>query len=617
MRNYQTFAMILVKRVRQNHLVRLGSSPYRLIASAVAEMEWLSPNKKRRRLIASIDQGTSSSRFMVFDKHGGVVAKHQVEHKQYYPKASWVEHDPEEIWESVKKCINYGMYAGGVTKEEIVSLGITNQRETTVIWNKHTGKPYHKAIVWNDTRTTPICEELDAAGHGDYVKKKTGLPISCYFSGTKIMYLMREVPNLKEAIAREEAVFGTIDTWLLFKLTGGKEHKTDVTNAGRTMLMDLQTLDWDPKLMGMLGVPRSLLPEICSSAEEYGRVEEDNLDTPSLGGCSDLLGVPIAGILGDQHAALVGQVCFTKGEVKCTYGTGAFLMMNTGETIVPSTSGLLTTVGYKLGKNAPCVYALEGSVAYCGSLIQWLRDNLDVISDASKSEVLARSVEDNGGVYFVPAFSGLFAPYWRSDARGIIAGLTAFNTKAHITRAALEAAAFQTNEILEAMEKDVKVKLPSLKVDGGMTQNGLLMQFQSDLIQCPMTCPQMSETTAIGSAYAAALAMDFYSDIEDVKGNWQLDKQWKPNMDPMKREGLLRHWRKAVARAVCWAENDTPQSRSANDKLIDALQSDNGGSGGPDEVYTFSINKETAWTLILAAAAGAALAAIKLKKFPF
>lgn len=571
-------------------------------------MEWLSPSKKRRQLIASIDQGTSSSRFMVFDKHGNVVTKYQVEHKQHYPKASWVEHDAEEIWECVKKCINYGMYAGSVTKEEIVSLGITNQRETTVIWNKHTGRPYHKAIVWNDTRTTPICAELEAAGYGDYIKSKTGLPISCYFSGSKIMYLMREVPALKEAITGGEALFGTIDTWLLFKLTAGKAHKTDVTNAGRTMLMDLQTLDWDPKLMDMLGVPRALLPEICSSSEEYGLVEGDNLQVPSLGGCSDLLGVPIAGILGDQHAALVGQVCFKRGEVKCTYGTGAFLMMNTGETLVPSSSGLLTTVGYKLGKDAPCVYALEGSVAYCGSLIQWLRDNLEIISDAAKSEVLARSVEDNGGVYFVPAFSGLFAPYWRSDARGVIAGLTAFNTKAHVTRAALEAAAFQTYEILVAMEQDVGVKLPSLKVDGGMTKNNLLMQFQSDLIDCPMTCPQMPETTAIGSAYAAALAVGFYTDIEDVRGNWQLDKQWEPSMVHAEREGLVRNWRKAVARAAGWLEGDSEQCRSANDKLISGLQS---SSGKSEDVYTFSIGKRAAWTLIITAAAGAALVALK------
>ena len=566
--------------------------------------DW-SPHKSKRQLIASIDQGTSSSRFMVFDKQGTVVANYQQEHKQYHPKASWVEHDPEEIWQSVKKCINYALYAGAVTKEEIVSLGITNQRETTVIWSKLTGKPYHNAIVWNDTRTTSICEELEAAGHSELIRTRTGIPLSTYSSGSKIMYLLREVPELKEAVDSGEAIFGTIDTWLLFKLTGGKEHKTDVTNASRTMLMDLEKLDWDPKLMSILGVRRSLLPEICSSSEVYGEVAADQADSPLLGGCNDLEGVPIAGILGDQHAALVGQVCFQKGEVKCTYGTGAFMMMNTGEKPVPSNSGLVTTVGYKLGKDAPCIYALEGSVAYCGSLIQWLRDHMELFSDAAKSEILARSVEDNGGVYFVPAFSGLFAPYWRSDARGVITGLTAFNTKAHITRAALEAAAFQVTELIVAMEADAGISLPSLKVDGGMTKNKLLMQFQSDLINCPMTCPQMAETTAIGSAYAAALAVGFYTDIEDVKGNWRLDSEWQPSMDATARADLLRNWRKAVARAVGWVENDTPQSRRVNDDLISSLTS-RGSS-----TYTFTVKKEIFWGVAIAAVAG--IAAIKLQ----
>lgn len=550
-------------------------------------MAFWSPSKKapEPKYIASIDQGTSSSRFMVFDKGGNVVSSYQQEHTQYYPRASWVEHDPEEIWEAVKTCISYGLYNGGITREQIVSLGITNQRETTVIFNKNTGRPYHNAIVWNDVRTTPICDEITSTGKGKYVTEKTGLPISCYFSATKIMYLLREVENLKEAVESGDAVFGTIDTWLLFKLTGGEAHKTDVTNAGRTMLMDLKTLQWDDSLLKIFGIPRSLLPEICSSSEVYGEVAVTNSGIPGLGGCTDLAGVRIAGILGDQHAALFGQTCFKKGEAKCTYGTGAFLMMNTGEEIIKSESGLLTTVGYQLGKDAKPIYALEGSVAYCGSLIQWLRDNLNIITDAAKSEMLASSVEDNGGVYFVPAFSGLFAPYWRSDARGIIAGLTAFNTKAHITRAALEAAAFQTNEILVAMQKDAGMKLPSLKVDGGMTKNGLLMQFQCDLIETSMSCPAMPETTAIGSAYAAALAVGFYESKEDVVDNWQLKKQWSPDMEEGKRAGLLRDWRKAVARSTNWVESSGSNGaarKKANDDLISALEDE-------DDSVTLSI----------------------------
>ena len=518
---WRVIAARVTVRINQQRAQR-GQNRYLAAAGRLAvdksdEMEWLSPSKKKlRKYIASIDQGTSSSRFMVFDKGGNVIASHQKEHKQFYPKASWVEHDPEEIWEAVKHCISYGLYSGGIAKDEIVSLGITNQRETTVIFNKNTGQPYHNAIVWNDMRTTPLCDEITAMGKGQYITEKTGLPISCYFSATKIMYLLREVPGLMEAADRGEAVFGTIDTWLLYKLTGGEAHKTDVTNASRTMLLNLKTLKWDQSLLDIFGIPMSILPEVCSSSEVYGEVAEINAEVPGLGGCSDLAGVKIAGILGDQHAALFGQTCFKKGEAKCTYGTGAFLMMNTGEDIVKSESGLLTTVGYQLGRDTKPVYALEGSVAYCGSLIQWLRDNLNFISDASKSEELAESVESNGGVYFVPAFSGLFAPYWRADARGIIAGLTGFNTKAHITRAALEAAAFQTNEILAAMQKDLSMKLPSLKVDGGMTKNKLLMQFQCDLIETNMSCPAMPETTAIGSAYAAALAVGFYDNKEEV-----------------------------------------------------------------------------------------------------
>ena len=538
-------------------------------------MAFWSPSNRKQNLIASIDQGTSSSRFMVFDKDGNTVCSHQKEHKQIYPKEGWVEHDPEEIWQSVKTCISYCLYKGDLCKENIVSLGITNQRETTVIFNKYNGKPYHNAIVWNDLRTSFIVDDILASGNADYVTSKTGLPISCYFSATKIMYLIREVEGLKDAVETGDAIFGTIDTWLLFKLTGGKVHKTDVSNASRTMLMDLETLQWDEKILGMFDIPKSLLPEICSSSEVYAEIEETNEFLPGLGGCNELAGVKVAGILGDQHAALFGQICFNRGDTKCTYGTGAFLMMNTGDDIIKSSRGLVTTVGYQLGRDNKPIYALEGSVAYCGSLIQWLRDNLSIIPDAATSESVAASVEDNGGVYLVPAFNGLFAPYWRQDARGIIAGLTAFNTKAHITRAALEAAAFQTNEILQAMQADLGKKLSALKVDGGMTKNSLLMQFQSDLIELNMSCPIMTETTAIGSAYAAALAVGFYKSKEDVVTNWHLHKIWKPNMDKVSREHKLRSWKKAVARSIDWIENDCHNKNAqklANDRLITALE---------------------------------------------
>ena len=444
-----------------------------------------SPRDVNEHYIMSIDQGTSSSRCMVFDKSGKVVGTHQREHKQYFPSPGMVEHDPEEIWHSVKVCVERCLEDNDLTAGNIAALGITNQRETSVVWNKTTGKPYHRAIVWNDTRTLPICEKLtqgtDGQKNSDMITEKTGLPVSPYFSGTKLMYLLDKIPNLRQEAENGEAIFGTIDSWLVWKLTSGAAHVTDVTNASRTLLMNLRSREWDTDLVTLMNIPKMMLPQIRSSSESYGVIGTDN----HIGGCTALNGVVIAGILGDQQAALFGQACFKPGETKVTYGTGAFLMMNTGagvDAAVPSKHGLLTTVAYQLGPNAEPHYALEGSVAYCGSLIQWLRDNLNVIRDATQSEELALTVNDNGGVYFVPAFAGLYAPYWRGDARGVIAGLTAYNTRAHITRAALEAAAFQINEIIDAMIADSGTALSILKVDGGMTKNCTLMQFQSDIL---------------------------------------------------------------------------------------------------------------------------------------
>ena len=520
--------------------------------------------------VASIDQGTSSSRFMIFDKGGNVVASHQREHKQHYPSPGMVEHDPEEIWENCKVCIDTCMSSAGIKASHIAALGITNQRETTVVWNKHTGKPYHHAIVWNDGRTGAICDSLNNAPNKEYgtlFKEKTGLPISPYFSGTKLVYLLENVSGLRQAAESGDAIFGTIDTWLVWKLSNGNTHVTDVSNASRTLMMNLQSRKWDTTLTSILNVPITMLPEIRSSSERFGQVTTFG----TLGGVASLTGVEIAGILGDQQAALFGQSCFNAGETKCTYGTGAFLMMNTGcgkQGIIPSKHGLLTTIAYQLGPNTEPYYALEGSVAYCGSVIQWLRDNMKLIKDAPDSEVIALTVKDNGGVYFVPAFSGLFAPYWRSDAKGVITGITAYNTHAHIVRAALESAAFQVNEIIDAMKADSKKTISILKVDGGMTSNNMVMQFQADLLNTSLLRPQMTETTALGSAYAAGLAVGYYSNIEELSTGYIANKSWKPIMETHKRDHLLRNWRIAVSRSVNLNEPEDTATDTDTDTVV-------------------------------------------------
>ena len=543
-------------------------------------MNWFStPSKSKQKFIASIDQGTSSTRFMVFDKSGNTIAISQKEHKQYYPQQGHVEHDAQEIWMNVKTCVEEALRKANLSSDNIVSLGITNQRETTVIWDKITGLPYTHAIVWNDTRTTAFCESLKSQGLEDKIKEKTGLPLSCYFSASKIKYLIDTHENVREGIQKGNALFGTIDSWLLWKLTKGQCHYTDVTNASRTLLYNIRAMQWDQDLLEIFSVPASILPSVKSSSEVYGTVAAN---TPSvstkgvsnnsdikgldLGGIGCLEGVPIGGILGDQHAALFGQVCFQRGEMKCTYGTGAFLMMNTGsgsEGLIQTSNGLLTTIAYQLGPDHPPVYALEGSVAYCGSLIQWLREQLQVIPSIKDSEALAATVEDNGGVYFVPAFNGLFAPYWRSDARGCIVGLTAYANKAHVVRAALEAAAYQTNEIVEAMKQATNTGLQSsepsgleMKVDGGMTNNNLVMQFQSDLTDTVLVQPTVSETTAQGAAYAGGLAVGYYNDIEEIKENWSKAKSWHPTMEKKERLTRVRGWQKAVARSLAWHEED-------------------------------------------------------------
>jgi glycerol kinase len=542
--------------------------------SAVGDFLSGSPSKcsKEEKYIASIDQGTSSSRFMVFDRKGNVVASHQREHTQHYPKPGMVEHDAEEIWNSVKICIRKTMNDNNLDSNNIAALGITNQRETSLVWNKHTGKPYHRAIVWNDTRTLDICEKLSSNNKDieKMIKEKTGLPLSPYFSGTKLMYLLDTIPNLRKDAEIGDAIFGTIDTWLVWKLTNGHSHVTDVTNASRTLLMNINTRKWDTGMLKLLNIPIAMLPNICSSSEHYGFIENDNEN--SVGGINELIGVDITGILGDQQAALFGQTCFNQGETKVTYGTGAFLMMNIGSNVKLSNHGLITTVAYQLGPDAEPCYALEGSVAYCGSLIQWLRDNLNFIKDAADSEKLALSVNDNGGVYFVPAFAGLFAPYWRTEARGIITGLTAYNTAAHITRAALEAAAFQTNEIIDSMIADSEIQLPILKVDGGMTKNSTLMQFQSDLLSTPLVCPTMAETTALGSAYAAGLAIGYYTNLNELSKNYKSNKKWIPNMKIDYRNNLLRNWRKAVARSLNWTEPEPEIKQSENESEGNEMQ---------------------------------------------
>lgn len=492
--------------------------------------------------VAAIDQGTTSTRFIVFDKHGNIAAVDQKEHKQHYPAPGLVEHDALEIWNNTREVIQNALRISGLAPEDVAALGITNQRETTVIWNKITGMPVANAIVWQDTRTADICNALEKSGAKETFQHKAGLPLATYFSGPKIKWLLDQHPEWRAQAENGELVFGNIDTWLIWNLTGGVRggvHVTDVTNASRTMLMNLETLQWDAELMSLLDIPGKMLPVIRSSSEVYGYA---TVSLPQ---------VPISGDLGDQQAALFGQCCFNAGDAKNTYGTGCFMLLNTGQSPVHSENGLLTTVGYKLG-GAQAVYCLEGSIAITGALVQWLRDNLQIIDKSSDIEPLARTVKDNGDVYFVPAFSGLFAPYWRSDARGVIVGLTRYANKGHIARAALEATAYQTREVLDAMQRDSGTDLTSLKVDGGMVVNDLLMQFQSDILGVPVVRPRITETTALGAAYAAGLAVGYWSSTDDLIENWVKDKEWTPGMDEAVRENYYAKWKKAVEKTLQW-----------------------------------------------------------------
>ncbi|MFO8048519.1 MAG: glycerol kinase GlpK [Desulfosudaceae bacterium] len=497
--------------------------------------------------VAAIDQGTTSTRFVLVDHQGRIVAGHQMEHRQIYPAQNLVEHDPIQIRDNTVEVIKAALDKSDIPAEAVAAVGITNQRETTVVWDKDTGQPFYNAIVWQDTRTDSICRELDNDNDLALFKDKAGLPPTTYFSGPKIKWILDNVEGAARAADRGQALFGNMDTWLTWWLTGGPGrgvHITDVTNASRTMLMNLETLDWDPDLLDRLGIPAGMLPAIQPSSRVYGQVEAGWGLQPAT---------PVAGILGDQQAALFGQACFEPGEAKNTYGTGCFLLTNTGTTITPSNHGLLTTVAYQLG-DEPAVYALEGSIAMAGSLVQWLRDNIGLIASAPEIEDLAGTVGDNGGIYFVPAFSGLFAPHWDSTARGLLIGLTHYADKGHLARAALEATAFQTLEIAEAMEKDSGITLKSLKADGGMAANDILMQFQADLLQLPVIRPVVSESTVLGAAYAAGLAVGFWEETAQLKANWQKDKEWTPAMPEDKRNELYRHWKKAVSRAGGWRE---------------------------------------------------------------
>ncbi|WP_415855661.1 glycerol kinase GlpK [Sinomonas sp. G460-2] len=500
------------------------------------------------RYVLAIDQGTTSTRAIVFDHGGSIVSTGQLEHEQIFPQAGWVEHDPLEIWDNARKVMAEALTASRLTRDEICAVGITNQRETAVVWDKTTGEPVYNAIVWQDTRTQAIVDALAAEGGVERFKATVGLPLATYFSGTKIAWILDHVEGSRERAEAGELLFGNTDAWILWNLTGGIDggvHVTDVTNASRTLFMDLETLGWDQGILDAFGVPSSMLPEIRSSSEVYGTVH----------GSLPLAGVPVAGILGDQQAATFGQAAFAEGEAKNTYGTGCFLIFNTGEEIVHSKNGLLTTVGYRLGDAAPH-YALEGSIAVTGSLIQWLRDNLGLIESAPQVENLALSVEDNGGVYIVPAFSGLFAPYWRADARGAIVGLTRFVNKGHIARAALEATAFQTREVLDAVNADSGVPLSELKVDGGMVANDALMQFQADILGVDVVRPKVIETTALGAAYAAGLAVGFWKDLGELSANWGEGRRWSPAMDSAERDRQLRLWKKAVTKSMDWVDDD-------------------------------------------------------------
>jgi len=491
--------------------------------------------------IGAIDQGTTSTRFMVFDRQGRARACAQKEHRQIYPAPGWVEHDPEEIWRRTEEVVREGMQQAGLKPKELAAIGITNQRETSVIWDKSSGCAACNALVWQDTRTGEAVGEMSRAGGADRFREATGLPLATYFSSLKIRWMLDNVPGLRPRAEAGEVAFGNVDTFLLWRLTGGL-HVTDCTNASRTQLMNLRTLDWDPALLDAFGVPRPILPAIKSSSEVYG---EATLDA--------VAGVPVAGILGDQQAALVGQTCFAAGEAKNTYGTGCFLLLNTGTAAVTSKHGLLTTVAFRLG-DAPAQYALEGSVAITGALVQWVRDNFGLIAASAEIEALARTVEDNGGVYFVPAFSGLYAPYWKHNARGVIAGLTRYSNKGHLARAVLEATAFQTREVMEAMEKDAGITLQVLRTDGGMVENELLMQFQADVLNRPVVRPSVKETTALGAAYAAGLAVGFYKDLAELKSYWSVDRTWQPAMDAARREKMYGFWKKAVERSFDWLE---------------------------------------------------------------
>jgi glycerol kinase len=499
--------------------------------------------------VASIDQGTTSTRCMIFDHSGEEVGRHQLEHEQILPRAGWVEHNPVEIWERTTSVLASALNKTNLIDTDLCALGITNQRETSLVWNRRTGRPYYNAIVWQDTRTARIASALERDGRGDVIRRKAGLPPATYFSGGKLQWILENVDGVREAAESGDAIFGTTDSWVVWNLTGGPRggvHVTDVTNASRTMLMNLETLDWDDELLSFFGVPRQMLPEIRSSSspEPYGTTHPSGpLDGE----------VPLTGILGDQQAAMVGQVCLTEGEAKNTYGTGNFLLQNTGESIVRSEHGLLTTLCYQFGDAKP-VYALEGSIAVTGSAVQWLRDQLGIISGAAQSESLARQVEDNGGVYFVPAFSGLFAPYWRSDARGTIVGLSRYNTNAHLARATLEAICYQSRDVVDAMHGDSEVHLEELKVDGGVTANDLCMQIQADVLGVDVVRPVVAETTALGAAYAAGLAVGFWADPSDLRANWREDKRWTPNWSDEQRAAGYEGWKKAVQRSLDWVE---------------------------------------------------------------
>jgi glycerol kinase len=493
--------------------------------------------------VGAIDQGTTSSRFIVFDKAGAIVSVAQREHGQIYPKPGYVEHDAAEIWGNTQAVIAEALVKGGLRPGDLAAVGITNQRETTVLWDRRTGKPLHNALVWQDTRVDGLVAELARESGKDRLRARTGLPLASYFSGLKLKWLLDNIPEVRAKAEAGDALFGTVDSWLVWNLTGGPDkglHITDVTNASRTQLMDLATLDWDAEILTLFDIPRECLPRIVSSSEVYAEAREP------------LASVPIAGILGDQQAALVGQACFERGEAKNTYGTGCFMLMNTGETPYPSTCGLITTLAYRFGDAKP-VYALEGSIAITGALVQWLRDNLGLIASSTEIEALAGTVDDNGGVVIVPAFSGLYAPYWNEAARGLIGGLTRFADKGHIARAALEATAYQTRDVLAAMVKDTGIAVKELRTDGGMVVNELLMQFQADILNVPVVRPKVTETTALGVAYAAGLATGVWSGMDELVRNWSVDRRWRPEMAMERRERLYAGWRKAVERSLDWA----------------------------------------------------------------